>query len=168
MRSEPGPARVPPPGDEVARCVHRGRVEWSDTDAGGHHHNTVIARYAEAAEAELMRRRGLTGYFGTAPRVRYEAEFTAPLWFGQQVTAIVVLECIGGSSMTFRFEVWGEAYEGRARELAATGRYVTVHVPQGAPDTRRSRPWPAEWIKALQDTGGDAGEGGGEEGSDEV
>lgn len=134
----------------VARSVHRTRVGWSDTDAGGHHHNTAVARYAEAAEAEPMRRRGLTDYFGTAPRVRYEADFAAPLWFGQEVTAIVVLERIGTSSMTFRFEVWGEAHEGRERELAASGRYVTVHVPRGGErGERRSRPWPAEWVEAL-------------------
>jgi acyl-CoA thioester hydrolase len=160
MRSEPGRARAEGPGDEVARCVHRARVEWSDTDAGGHHHNTVVARYAEAAEAELMRGRGLTEYFGTAPRVRYEADFTAPLWFGQEVTAIVVLERIGGSSMTFRFEVWGEEYEGRERELAASGRYVTVHVPRGAPGTRASAPWPPEWVKALREDDGGAGSDG--------
>ena len=84
-----------------------------------------------------MRRKGLIGYFGAAPRVRYEVDFTAPLWFGQEVTAILVLERIGGSSMTFRFEVWGEAYEGRGRELAASGRYVTVYVPRAAPGGTR-------------------------------
>lgn len=163
MRSEPGAAGQPERSGEVARSVHRARVEWSDTDAGGHHHNTAVARYAEAAEAELMRRTGLAEYFGTAPRVRYEADFTAPLWFGQEVTAIVVLEQIGSSSMTFRFEVWAEAYEGRERELAASGRYVTVHVPRGTPGTRRATPWPAEWVKMLRNGGSgerlDAGDG---------
>lgn len=148
----------------MARSVHRARVEWSDTDAGGHHHNTAVARYAEAAEAALMRDRGLMGYFGAAPRVRYEADFTAPLWFGQEVTAILVLERIGHSSMTFRFEVWGEEHEGRERELAAFGRYVTVYVPGDSPRTRGSRPWPAEWVKALQaDDEGDAADRGDDE-----
>lgn len=163
MRAERRPASGPRPGGEVARWVHRARVEWSDTDAGGHHHNTAVARYAEAAEAELMRRKGLTEYFGAAPRVRYEVDFSAPLWFGQEVTAILVLERIGDSSMTFRFEVWGEAHEGRERELAASGRYITVHVPRAAPGTRGSAPWPAEWVKALQEDDGadeDAGAGG--------
>ncbi len=40
---------------ELARAVYRGRLEWMDTDAGGHHHNTSITRFVEAAEATLMR-----------------------------------------------------------------------------------------------------------------
>ena len=36
------------------------RVEWSDTDPSGHHHNTLIIRLAEAAERELMDAAGLT------------------------------------------------------------------------------------------------------------
>ena len=130
----------------LARAAYRTRVEWRDTDAGGYHHNTAIARYVESAEAELMRRRGLPDYFGAAPRVRYEADFTAPLWFGQQVTALVALERIGTTSLSFRFEVWGEAHEGEQRRLAAVGRYVTVHVPRG---NRHGTPWPEEWVKAL-------------------
>jgi acyl-CoA thioester hydrolase len=135
-------------GECVARSVYRARVQWSDTDAGGHHHNTAVTRYVEAAEADLMRDRGLTEYFGTAPRVRYEADFTAPLWFGQEVTVILVLEHVGTSSMAFRFEVWAEEFEEQGRRLAASGRYVTVHVPRG---TRGSAPWPAEWVKILRD-----------------
>lgn len=139
-RSEqaPGPARI----------VHRGRVEWMDTDASGHFHNTAIARFVEAAEAELMRERGVHEYFGSAPRVRYEVDFAAPLWFGQEVTTTLQVERIGTSSLTFAFEVWGEAVEGQERRLAASGRYVTAHVPRG---TRRAAPWPPAWVAALRD-----------------
>jgi acyl-CoA thioester hydrolase len=147
-----------PEGAFVARTVHRSRVEWRDTDAGGYHHNTAVSRYVEAAEARLMRDRGLTDYFGAAPRVRYEADFTAPLWFGQEVTAVLTLERIGTTSLTFGFEVWGEAHEGEGRRLAASGRYVTVHVPRGS---RHGTPWPEEWLKALRADGGTgAGTGG--------
>ena len=48
--------------------------------------------------------------------------------------------------MTFGYEVWGEAFEDRPRTRAATGKYVTVHVPTGAD---RARPWPVEWTAAL-------------------
>ncbi|RBQ20622.1 acyl-CoA thioesterase [Spongiactinospora rosea] len=122
------------------------RVEWSDTDAAGHHHNTAVTRFVEAAEAALTRERGLTGYFGSAPRVRYEVEFEQRLYFGQQVTVMLNVEAIGTSSMTFGFEVWGEEFDGRPRRRAARGRYVTVHVPLGED---RSRPWPTSWIAAL-------------------
>jgi len=55
----------------------------------------------------------------------------------------LVLERIGTSSMTYRFEVWGEADEKNPRCLAAHGRYVTVHVPKSSGD-RRSELWPQD------------------------
>ncbi|MQS17000.1 acyl-CoA thioesterase [Streptomyces kaniharaensis] len=119
-----------------------------DTDAAGHHHNTAVVRYVEAAEAELMRACGVTGYFGAAPRVRYEADFTAPLWFGQEVTTVLAVERVGTSSVTFRFEVWGEPTDRGPRQLAASGRYVAVHVPRGR---RESAPWPEEWVTAWRE-----------------
>lgn len=135
--------------------VFRTRVEWIDTDASGIYHNSTVTRFVEAAEATLMRERGLGGYFGSAPRVRYEADFLAPLFFGQEATATVSLQSIGTSSMTWEFEVWGEEFEGRCRTRAARGRYVTVHMGTGqvaataADGSRRSLPWPPEWVAAL-------------------
>ncbi|MFD8819006.1 acyl-CoA thioesterase [Streptomyces sp. NPDC059627] len=122
-------------------------MEWPDTDASGHYHNSAVVRFVEAAEAALVRERGVVGYFGAAPRVRYEVDFTAPLWFQQEVTTVLTVERVGTSSMTFGFEVWGEEIDGRPRQLAASGRYTVVHVPQRA--DRTSTPWPAEWITAL-------------------
>lgn len=130
----------------VASAVYSTRVDWMDTDAAGHHHNTSIIRFVEAAEATFMRERGLLEYFGAAPRVRFEVDFTSALWFDQEVTTTLELERIGDSSLTFRFEVWGEQHEQNPRRLAARGRYVTVHVPRG---TRRSAPWPEEWRRRL-------------------
>lgn len=124
----------------------RGRVEWMDTDAAGHHHNTAVVRFVESAEAALMRERGIPGYFGTAPRVRYEVDFGARLYFGQEVTAVVTLERLGTASATFSFELWGEEWEQRPRLRAATGRFVTVHVPAGSDS---SAPWPPQWRAAL-------------------
>lgn len=135
---------------ELARIVHRSRVEWSDTDASGHYHNAAIVRFVEAAEAALVRERGVVGYFGAAPRVRYEVDFASPLWFGQEVTTVLVVERIGTSSMTFGFEVWGEESDSHPRELAASGSYTVVHVPLRV--ERVSEPWPAEWVKALTET----------------
>jgi acyl-CoA thioester hydrolase len=119
-----------------------------DTDAAGQHHNTSITRFVEAAEAAMMREHGVAEYFGASPRVRYEVDFTAQLWFGQEVTATLVLERIGTSSMTFRFEVWGEEDEKSPRSLAARGRFVTVHVPRGS---RQSAEWPQDWRRRLSD-----------------
>ena len=94
-------------GAAGATGTHRARVEWMDTDAAGHHHNTAINRWVESAEASLMRERGLAGYFGAAPRVRHEVDYESRLWFGQEVSATVVVERIGISSLTFGYEVWG-------------------------------------------------------------
>lgn len=137
------------------RGVHTTRVEWIDTDAAGIYHNAAVARFVEAAEATLMRERGLHGYFARAPRVRYEVEFEAPLHFGQQVTATVELERVGRSSMSFRFEVWGEAEAARPRVRAAHGSYVTVHVGSGhdVDGGARSAPWPADWVATLGGSG---------------
>ncbi|MGY5061043.1 acyl-CoA thioesterase, partial [Streptomyces sp. 900105755] len=119
-------------GPDGVRAVHRCRVEWSDTDASGHYHNTAVARFVEAAEAALVRERGVVGYFGVAPRVRYEVDFTAPLWFQQEVTTVLTVERVGTSSMTFGFEVWGEEIDGGARGLAGGGRDNVVHLAPSA------------------------------------
>lgn len=140
MTSEPTP---------LASVANSTRVEWMDTDAAGIHHNTVITRYAEAAEAALMRNAGIDGYFQVAPRVRFEATFEAPLFFGQEVTTVLRVAQVGRSSLTFGFEVWGEEFEGRPRTRAAVGSYVTVHVPTGLPGPTAPggapRPWPEDW-----------------------
>lgn len=129
--------------------VFRTRVEWIDTDAAGIYHNSSVTRFVEAAEARLMSERGLEDYFPVAPRVRYEADFLAPLYFGQDVTATVELARLGTSSMTFTFEVWGEEFHGRPRLRAAHGSYVTVHIDRHHDGAARSVPWPAEWVAAL-------------------
>ncbi|GAA2748787.1 MULTISPECIES: acyl-CoA thioesterase [Kitasatospora] len=129
----------------TAGIVHRSRVEWMDTDAAGHHHNTAVVRYLEAAEAALMHACGITGYFGAAPRVHYAADFTSPLRFGQEVTTHLTVERVGTSSLTLRFEMWGEATDHHPRRLAATGRYTTAHVPAGHTG---STPWPTAWTTA--------------------
>ena len=140
--------------------VVRTRVEWIDTDASGIYHNSTVTRFVEAAEARLMAERGLDGYFPASPRVRYEADFEAPLFFGQEVTATVTLARIGASSMTWEFEVWGEELAGRPRVRAARGSYVTVHVGAGHDPVAggsRSRPWPKEWVAALSTAGSSSG-----------
>lgn len=125
--------------------THRGRVEWIDTDAAGIHHNTAIARYAESAEAALVRGLGLDDYFASAPRVRYEVDLEAPLRFGDEVTATVQVERVGTSSLTLAFEVWGGP-PGAPAVRAASGRYVTVHLDRA---TGAASPWPDSWRAAL-------------------
>ncbi|MFM9587873.1 acyl-CoA thioesterase [Streptomyces scabiei] len=129
--------------------VHRTRIEWIDTDAAGIYHNSTVVRFVEAAEASLMHGLGLHGYFPVAPRVRYEVDFEAQLFFGQDVCAVVEPVRIGTTSMTFAFEVWGEEFRGRPRGRAAHGRYVTVHIGGDHQGGAASAPWPKEWVAAL-------------------
>jgi acyl-CoA thioester hydrolase len=125
------------------------RIEWVDTDAAGIYHNSTVIRLVEAAEASLARAHGLDGYFPIAPRVRYEADFEAPLFFGQEVTTTVSVIELGRSSMTFGFEVWGEEFDRTPRVRAARGRYVTVHLDRSGPGRATSAPWPGEWVERL-------------------
>jgi acyl-CoA thioester hydrolase len=129
--------------------VHRTRLQWIDTDAAGIYHNSTVVRFVEAAEAALMDGLGLHGYFPVAPRVHYTVDFEAPLFFGQDVRAVVELVGIGTTSMTFSFEVWGEEFRGRPPRRAAHGRFVSAHIDREQADGAASTPWPTEWIAAL-------------------
>lgn len=124
------------------------RVEWFDTDAAGHQHNSAIMRYVEACEAQLFRDLDLSDYFGQAPRARHEVNFRAKLYFGQEVTTDLHLERLGVKSLTFSFQMWGEPFEGRPRRLSADGTFVTVCVPGGSEE---SAPWPEHIRQRVRD-----------------
>ncbi|MEV2278077.1 thioesterase family protein [Nocardiopsis sp. NPDC049922] len=120
------------------------RVEWPDTDAAGHYHHSTVVRWVEAAEAELLRNLGLSHLFGSTPRVRFEADYEARLWFGQLVTVELRVERLGRSSLHYAFRVADEA-GGRA----AAGRMVVVH---SAARATSSVPWPDD-VRAALTTG---------------
>lgn len=133
-------------GGCIAGTVLHRTIEWVDTDAAGHQHNSVIMRLVEAAEAKLFRDLGLDPYFGIAPRVRHETDYRAKLYFGQGVTAAVRLQKVGTSSMEFAFKVFGHRHADRDAVLAAEGRFVTVCVPLGSDN---SAPWPPAFREVL-------------------
>ena len=115
------------------------RVEWSDTDAAGHHHYTAILRWAEAAEAELLRSLGLDWLFGRTPRVRHEVDYTGRLWFGDIVRTRLWVDKVGRTSARFAFEVHGP------KGPAAHGSVTVAH---SEPDQPRAAPWTDE-VRAL-------------------
>ncbi|WP_351236485.1 thioesterase family protein [Streptomyces sp. NPDC002133] len=116
------------------------RVEWHDTDASGHQHHSAVLRWVEAAEAELLRGRGLDWLFGRTPRVRHEVNYRARLWFGETVTTRLRVVTLGRTSLTYTFEVRGR--EG----VAAEGNLVVAHAE---PDAPSATPWPEQVRKAL-------------------
>ena len=121
-------------------------VEWVDTDASGHQHNSAILRWVEAAEAELFRSLALPEYFPSAPRVQQVINYTAKLWFGQRVTAMVKIKALGRTSLTMGFEIRGEAFGDSNGGIAAYGTVTTAHVPAGSTS---AQPWPEDFLKAV-------------------
>lgn len=135
----PGPASV-----EVRR-----RVEWSDTDAAGHHHNTAVLRWLEEAETVLHERLGIVEQtFGRTPRVRIEIDFTERLYFRDIVVIRLSVSAVGRTSLTYSCEV------ARDGVVAARGRAVIVNAAAG----QGAEPWPAELRKALAESGPQPGE----------
>ncbi|MFE6052981.1 AMP-binding protein [Kitasatospora sp. NPDC056446] len=120
------------------------RVEWSDTDAAGHYHFSAVQRWAEAAEAALLRRLGLAELFGRIPRVHFEADYRERLWFGDVVRTELRVVRVGASSLHYAFEVHGP------QGLAASGRMSVVHA---APHAKGAEPWPARARRALTEAG---------------
>ncbi|MFJ1708483.1 acyl-CoA thioesterase [Kitasatospora sp. NPDC088346] len=120
------------------------KVEWSDTDAAGHHHFSAVLRWAEAAEAVLLRRLGLDGLFGSIPRVHFEADYLERLWFGDVVRVAIRVDRVGTSSLHYAFDVHGP--QGRA----AAGRMSVVH---SAATAKGAAPWPAETRARLAGAG---------------
>ena len=107
-------------------------VEWSDTDASGHVHNSIAGRLLEAAESELMRRLDLAALIPQMPRVRLLVEFHARLFYGQTVRAELRLTEIGRTSLT-----WDLLVRGPDDVVAITAEAVVVHAPGEA-----AAPWP--------------------------
>lgn len=139
-------ARVP----HLPSVVVERRVEWPDTDAAGHYHHSTVVRWVEAAEAVLLRRLGLSHLFGSTPRVHFEADYRARLWFGEAVRTELRITKVGTSSLHYAFTVHGE--EGTE---AATGRMVIAHSAARATGTT---PWPAEVREVLTKAGPQAPE----------
>ncbi len=127
----------------------RRRVEWADTDAAGHHHNTAVLRWLEEAETVLHERLGIVEQtFGRTPRVRLEIDFTERLYFRDIVSIRLAVAAVGRTSLTYSFEV------ARGEVVAARGRLVIVNAAAG----EGAQPWPAELRQALAESGPQPGE----------
>jgi acyl-CoA thioester hydrolase len=96
-------------------------VDWTDTDAAGQYHHATVLRWAEAADAELQDQLGLIELFGLVPRVRYEVDYKARLWFRDQVMVHLHVAAVGGASV--RYDHW---------ELSFTRPPTTASVDTGS------------------------------------
>ncbi|MFD4545829.1 acyl-CoA thioesterase [Streptomyces sp. NPDC058466] len=135
---------------QLPSVVIERRVEWPDTDAAGHYHHSTVVRWVEAAEAVLLSRLGLAHLFGSTPRVHFEADYRARLWFGQLVRVELRVAKVGTASLHYAFTV--QAEDG---EVAATGRMSIAH---SAARAAGATPWPDDVREALTKAGPQAPE----------
>ena len=136
------------PAGHATVLVQR-RVEWPDTDAAGHYHHSTVVRWVEAAEAVLYERLGLLELFGRIPRVHYEVEYGARLWFGDLVEMAIGVAELGRTSINYDFEVR------RGEIVAAVGTMVAV---SSDPSDGVDRPVAGRRPSVLHDIGSPAAE----------
>jgi acyl-CoA thioesterase FadM len=143
VTATPGDQTCGPVGGPASVVIQR-RVEWPDTDASGHYHHSTVIRWVEAAELVLHERIGLLDLFGVVPRVRYEVDYLARLWFRDVVDIEIRAAAVGRTSVTYGFEVR------RGGEVAARGSMVAV---SSDPQVGGTTPWPHEVRKVLLESG---------------
>ena len=130
--------------DSPASILVQRKVEWSDTDASGHYHNSLIFRLCEVAETALFQGVGLLEYvYGRIPRVHVSVDFQDVLYFGDVVDVVLQVVSVGTTSINYDVEIR------RTEEECAKAKVVVVLVkPDGSP-----REWPEDYKKALLSAG---------------
>lgn len=101
-------------------------VSLADTDAGGRVHFPRVMEFAERAEHNFLRGRGLVVLDreeGGWPRARVVCDYLLPLFFGEVLEVFIGVTALGRTSVTWGFEVVKET-----GEVAARGEVVTVRV----------------------------------------
>lgn len=134
-------------GGAAAITVER-RVEWSDTDAAGHHHFTSILRWAEQAEFVLQERLGIASLVsGYCPRVHVSVDFRRPAYAREILEVDLSVAEVGRTSVRYAFVVRGDG------ETVAEGVVAAVFMRDGRP-TR----WPEDVRRLLLESGRVEGE----------
>jgi 2-aminobenzoate-CoA ligase len=120
------------------------RIEWSDTDASGHYHNTAAFRMLEWAETALFEALGiLDDVYGRLPRVHVSADFKRPLDHRDLVDIELLVESVGTSSVTNRVRIT------RDGAVCVEARFVASLV--GADG--RPQEWPPHYRDLLLTAG---------------
>ena len=103
-----------------------GEIAFGDTDASGWLHFPNIFKYVETAEHAFLRSRGILVFDraeGGWPRVKVACDFKRPFRCGDSFEVLLAISRIGGSSLTWDFEVVDAA-----GEVAAFGSMTNVRV----------------------------------------
>jgi len=120
------------------------RIEWSDTDASGHWHNTAAFRMIEWAETALFERLGLLGdVYGHLPRVHISIDFKELLDHRDLVNVNLSVAEVGRTSITYDF--WIEL---DGKECVKAKVITALRTPGGD-----SRPWTDEQRRLLATAG---------------
>ncbi|MBN8870831.1 MAG: acyl-CoA thioesterase [Solirubrobacterales bacterium] len=132
------------PGAPTAK-INR-RIEFSDVDSSGRYHYGTVIRLIEAAEVELLAGVGLLDSIYTSmPRAHLEVDYSATLYFMDEVEVTAAVADLGSTSVTFEFLIE------RGGEACARAKLVTVFVDESGQPT----PWPEEVRTAF---GGEPGQ----------
>ena len=141
---------TPPSAAAPASILVQRRIEWPDTDASGHWHNTAAFRFIEMAETALLERLDmLKEVYGRLPRVHIAADFKALLSFRDVVDCVIVVKQVGDTSLTYDFEIRREG------EVCVT---ATVVVALLDTETRSPAAWSSEHRRLLLESGPQAPE----------
>lgn len=131
----------------LARITVQRRVEWADTDAAGHHHFSAPLRWVEQAESLLYDRLGIVDLIAASvPRVHFEIDYLARLKYRDLYELTLVVERLGRSSLTYRFEI-----KDSGGIMAAHGSLVVVLTRRS---DRKACPWPQQ-IRCILAHAGD-------------
>jgi len=125
---------------------HERQVAFGDTDMAGIVHFSRLLDYVEEAEHAWFFQAGIPpiGTGSLWPRLRMEADFLAPLRFGETATVTLRLERIGTSSLTFAYEI---AVGERA---CCRGKWVICHSRLDANGQLHAAPIPEEIRTAFE------------------
>lgn len=116
---------------------------FHDTDALGHINNTRLPAWFEQGRTELFRlfTPDLDPRKWRLILARYDIEFHAELYYGQEVELKTFLTRLGNSSFTVTQQAWQDG------KLAAQGDTVMVHYDHAA---KRATPIEGELRQALE------------------
>lgn len=113
--------------------VHR-RVAWNETDAAGHNHFSAAFRWLEEAEHDMLRLIGVeSDLIDRIPRVHIEIDYSARLYFGEEIAVTVSVVKVGNTSCTLNMRV---THDGGKDAVKAD--YVVVNASS---TTESSAPW---------------------------
>ncbi|MGH2752775.1 MAG: acyl-CoA thioesterase [Actinomycetota bacterium] len=125
------------------------RLEWSDTDASGHWHNTAAFRMIEWAETALYERLGiLDDVYGHLPRVHISADFKALLDHRDLLDITLAIAEVRRSSVTYDFVI--------ERDGQVCVRAKVVTALRATDGSRRA--WPEDYRRLMSTAGPQAPE----------